>query len=368
MADEEFFWRGKLVNIILSLVLLVLLYAVLRRFINEFESQVIVLITAFTVFIYKAGYFQCELLFYFLNFCLFLLFWQAIKKPSLWIGFLSGLTAALAWLTKASVIPAVITFLSFCIVVPIVNVCVFKKRQSNNNAKYILKYISMIAVFLFVFLFTLYPYLSTSKKTFGHYFYNVNSTFYIWYDSWEDVKKGTRAYGDRVGWPQMPPEEIPSFSKYFQEHSLQQMFFRLLSGIFIILGTALISYGYLEFFCMYLLVCLAVIFKNRLEISAIIKRGDNLLIMLYIIAYFVIYYLLYAFYAPISAGPRLILAQFLPAMFTMVYFLSAIKFDFHIKSFNLHINNERVHVIVLYVLILYIVFQLPFRLQFYSGG
>ena len=34
---------------------------------------------------------------------------------------------------------------------------------------------------------------------FGQYFYNVNSTFYIWYDEWGDAIKGARAHGDRVG-------------------------------------------------------------------------------------------------------------------------------------------------------------------------
>ena len=35
------------------------------------------------------------------------------------------------------------------------------------------------------------PYLSTSKRVFGQYFYNVNSTFYMWYDDWPHASVGT---------------------------------------------------------------------------------------------------------------------------------------------------------------------------------
>ena len=52
-------------------------------------------------------------------------------------------------------------------------------------------------------------------------FYDINSTFYVWYDTWEEVENGTKLYGDKVGWPKMPEEEIPSFSKYIESHSIK---------------------------------------------------------------------------------------------------------------------------------------------------
>ena len=70
----------------------------------------------------------------------------------------------------------------------------------------------MLMLIVFTFLAVEYPHISNSKRIYGHYFYNVNSTFYIWYDSWDDVMQGTRVHGDRVGWPDMPEDQIPSGS------------------------------------------------------------------------------------------------------------------------------------------------------------
>lgn len=66
-------------------------------------------------------------------------------------------------------------------------------------------------VLLGCFLVVVFPYIRTSKERFGRYFYNVNSTFYMWYDSWDEAERGTKAHGDRDGWPNMPADQIPSF-------------------------------------------------------------------------------------------------------------------------------------------------------------
>lgn len=76
MTDEAFFTRGKYINLVLSLGLLTGLAFLFRQFFSWLHSFNLLLIAAFTVFIFKAGYFQAELLFYFLNFCLFLLMWK----------------------------------------------------------------------------------------------------------------------------------------------------------------------------------------------------------------------------------------------------------------------------------------------------
>jgi len=109
-SDEALFRQGKYVNLILSLLLLTGLALIFRHFFTPLHTLNLTLITGFTVFIFRAGWFQAELLFYFLNFCLFLLFWRLLQRPSPWLALLAGLTAALTHLTKASVLPGLVIF------------------------------------------------------------------------------------------------------------------------------------------------------------------------------------------------------------------------------------------------------------------
>lgn len=120
LSDEEYFFRGKLANILLSIVFLCSIYFIVQRYFTLVESQIFIFIAGFTVFMFKAGYFQCELLFYFMNFCLFLLLFFFLKKPGYLTGTLSGVFAAGAYLTKASIIPSIfvsvffISYIIFC--------------------------------------------------------------------------------------------------------------------------------------------------------------------------------------------------------------------------------------------------------------
>ena len=82
-----------------------------------------------------------------------------------------------------------------------------------------------------VFLAALWPYISESKARYGQYFYNVNTTFYAWYDSWGEAKAGTRAHGDGLGWPDLPPDEIPSASRYLRTHTPAEIGARLWRGL-----------------------------------------------------------------------------------------------------------------------------------------
>lgn len=59
------------------------------------------------------------------------------------------------------------------------------------------------------FLGVMAPYLINSKRVFGRYFYNVNTTFYIWYDNWPLASVGTYSYGDHDGWPTLPRSQLP---------------------------------------------------------------------------------------------------------------------------------------------------------------
>ncbi len=69
------------------------------------------------------------------------------------------------------------------------------------------------------YLVTISPYLYNSKKIYGYAFYNVNSTFYIWCDSFQQAKDNVRNYDDRRAYPDIPPDKVPSAQRYLATHT-----------------------------------------------------------------------------------------------------------------------------------------------------
>ncbi len=316
MSDDAFFVVGKYVNLVLSLFLLAGLAVTFWRSLPWPAALTLLLITAFTVFIFKAGFFQTELLFYVINFYLFLLMIRLLQQNAWQLAILMGVVAGIAHLTKASILPGLTLFLGFAGLKW--GWAALSSRRSAGLAglsRLLLSHLLPVLLVGVCFLITVYPYISTSKRVFGHYFYNVNSTFYMWYDSWEEAKQGTRAHGDRVGWPDLPPEEIPSLSKYWREHTNEQIINRFVAGGRTILHNVMNSYGYFKYIVIYFaLLFAAMLWFWRQGVQAL---RTNPLLYLFLVSYFVAYFLLCFWYAPIASGNRIILAQFLPLLFAL---------------------------------------------------
>jgi hypothetical protein len=321
LTENESFTRGKYFNIALSVAILPLLFLIFKNYFSFLQTVNLLLITAFTMFIFRAAYFQAEILFYFLSFCGFLLMALMFKRPSWKLGILIGLVMGLTHLTKASVLPGLALFAIFFLAQSVYLFYDTLKTQVESQTvsfievrnKFSLRILSLVLV-IFCFLLTIYPYINTSKKVFGHYFYNVNSTFYIWYDSWNEAKQGTRAYGDGKGWPEMPPELIPSPQKYLREHTLSDIFQRFYQGLDKVISVASDSYGYFKYVLIYLAIALLTTLLNLRNLK--ITKAQTFLLLFYS-SYFIAYLLLYAWYIPIASGNRFTLALFLPLLFTL---------------------------------------------------
>jgi len=123
------------------------------------------------------------------------------------------------------------------------------------------------------FLAILSPYLRTNKRVFGRYFYNVNTTFYMWYDDWPAASVGTILHGDGVGWPAMPADQLPSASRYWREHSIRQIASRVGLGFADMVERSYTTYWYLNYVVLYLAfgVTLAVRYRNA---CAALVRGS----------------------------------------------------------------------------------------------
>ena len=351
MTDEAFFTQGKYVNLVLSLFLLVGLAFIFSRFLSFLSSLNLILIISFLVFVFKAPFFQAELLFYFLSFCLFLLMWRLLQRVSWQLAILTGIVAGLAHLTKASILPGLVLFLVLATVkwgwVAVRSRHAPGDPVSSRSALSPLLGVLLVGVF---FLITVFPYINTSKRIFGQYFYNVNSTFYMWYDSFEEAKHGTGAHGDDYGWPDMPPEEIPSISKYLREHTPEQIARRFVDGAVTVLGNTLPSYGYFKYILIYVcLFCIAILWSWQRAKQAVIS---NPILSLFLVFYFASYLLLYAWYTPIAPGNRFVLALFIPLMFTISYGLQTLLRSTQIGAGGTSVgallaNNSAILVVVL---------------------
>jgi hypothetical protein len=214
LTKDEFLNRAQIFNVNMSIVLLLGLFVLLRSFFDNLYSFALLLPTAFVVFLHLAVFAQAEVMYYFIFFCSFLLFLKMLVRPTWFIAIGAGLLAGLAYLTKAAALPALAIF-SIVYAASIF----WKARGEHQTAKPTsMRRFALLALLLASFSVAIFPYIQANKKIYGACFYNVNSSFYAWFDSWPEAEALTKAHRDRAGWPQMPPEQIPSPGKYWREH------------------------------------------------------------------------------------------------------------------------------------------------------
>src|SRR5262249_9512326 len=183
--------------------------------------------------------------------------------------------------------------------------------------------IAVAIVFTTAFFAVLWPYLSTSKRVFGHYFYNVNSTFYVWYDDWAHASVGTYAHSDGVGWPTMPASELPSAARYLREHTFSQIASRVASGFEDMAKKSVQMYEYLPYLVLYLLALMTVLITRPAAVGQLAR--SNLPLVTFLLLYAVVYLFAIAFYYPTSGTgtARFLLAHLPPLLFAISCLLSS---------------------------------------------
>ena len=317
MSEETLFELGKLVGIGVSLISLTAISIIFYHYFRGLLAASLILITAFTLYIFKAPYYQAELLFFTLFFVAFVLMCQAFGQLTLRRAFLIGLLLGLAMLAKASAVVPLVLFAGLKVVQ--IGVTWFTSRFSVRRES-VLKSLAGVALVVIVFLLVLSGYMASSRRIFGPLFYNVNTTFYMWYDSWDEVLRGTRAHGDRVGWPDMPAEELPSLSKYWADHGPRYMLRRVTQGLEVTYEKhCTYNYNYAFGYCKYVAAFgVAAIVFVALNLSVILQAlRRNLFLVLFCASYLLTHFILSGWWVPISPGRRFLLAMYLPLMFIL---------------------------------------------------
>ena len=319
MSNQAFFNQGKYISIILSLFILCCLSLLFKKKFGLLYASALILITAFSVFIFKSGYFHCELLFYFLSFLSFLAMIRIFIRPSPVEGAVAGVLFAVTYFTKASVLAGVVIF--FILLMVKTAYFIYKTLFGKLNVRV---YSSGARSCLFcgisaalVFILAVSPYIIQNKKIFGHYFYNMNTNSFIWHDSWKKAKAWSLANGDIKGWPHMPRELIPTFSTYIKKHSPEQMADRLKRGIFSVIRQCSYTRGYFKYLSVSMIFFLYLILASHKVGYFLRKIRRNVFLALFILSYFSMYFLLYAWYTPIARPERFMLSLFLPFIFIL---------------------------------------------------
>ena len=309
LSETQFLTRAQSFNINLSILILLLLFLIFRKFFPTFYALALLVMTAFGVFVYRSGLVQTEVLFYFLSFCSFLLLVRMLIAPRWWLAILCGAATGLAHLTKASVLPA----LGLWVVVFLGQSFWEYRARPDTRSLEALRRLGLLLLVVGTFAAVIFPYIRTSKQLYGHYFYNVNSTFYMWCDSWPEAVAFTKAYDNSAGRRDFPPDQIPSPAKYWREHSAAQIAYRLGHGLKTLATRSAKATGYYKFMLLFTLAA-AVLASQRRQLARRLI-AENPFAAIFCLLFLFSYVLLYAWYDAIVSDSRFILSIFLPLVF-----------------------------------------------------
>jgi hypothetical protein len=309
MTPREAFKVGKRFSRGLSLLCFLAVTVVAWGILALLPALLFSATSGFLLLVFRAPLVQCEVLFYTLFLFVSLLMVDTLRRPTLARAATLGALAGVAYLTKASMLAGVWGFLLL--------LCLRVGYAGLRGNPIWRRWCAVAFLFSLTFVGVCAPYLYESKQRFGQYFYNVNSTFYIWYSSWEEAKAGTRAHGDRIGWPTLPAEEVPSPAKYLRDHGWSGVVNRFVDGFGTLSGRLWNSYGYMPVVLM-LLAVLSTVSALRLSSIGVVLRADPLPTV-GAIGGLLGYFLLAVWYQPIVEGPRIALTILMPLLFGTLY-------------------------------------------------
>ncbi len=325
MSDAEFFEQGKRINTWLSLGLLACTFWIARRYLAKFESVLFILVIAFSLYIFKAPYFQAEISFYFLVFVGYLLMQIMLLRPGWLLAAAAGVVLGLAHLMKASVLVGLILFAVVYAGREMLSGIrqLRKKSLDRRTTGGILMRLGMLLVVFACFLGVIFPYIRAMKLRFGQYFYNVNTTFYVWYDDNFAAIAAEEEHHFAERWPaHLPADELPSPRNYLRDHSTAQIAERIRFGIQSQWDNIVSQFSVTNYHLSYLALLVMVLLADVKNSLAVFRKSP--VSILFALLYFAGYLAAFVWYSPISPERRFTYGLYIPLMFSIFTALEAL--------------------------------------------
>ncbi|MCH8148202.1 MAG: tetratricopeptide repeat protein [Planctomycetes bacterium] len=313
---DTFVNRSSLFAIAGSAMILMGIGFLAYRHLPPWLATVLTLTATFCVFLPKASFLQAELAYYGLLLTAWLLMCRLLRRRSVWLAITAGVTLGVAFLAKASALGALIAFVATAVLQA---ACQFFRparqdasgtdRPSQSTGWKTLRDTGLLVI---GFLLVAGPYLAANKSRFDRYFYNVNSTFFLWCDSWAQARAFAVANPIAEKYPQVPPDQIPGPGNYWRSHTASHMLKRLTYGVTTLAALAMHG-SYAKYLALVSGFCLVLAVRRR-------RTRENILsgygfVVLFCLLFFGGYALSYAWYAQVAYGDRFVLSLLLPALF-----------------------------------------------------
>ncbi len=313
---QDNFERAREFGVWLSAALLWLCVGVFAFFLPRWQASSLALACAFPLLTFYSSYVKAEAAAYVFGCAAFAFACLSLVRPKVWTGVLAGASLGFLHLAKATALPILGLYLLISAAAAL-SQCVSTLLLERHKRQ---AWLSVLAgqslpplLALLTFVCVTGVYLIHLKQTFGSYAYNVNTNFYIWYDSWAEVERGTRAYGDRVGWPTMAPEDIPNLRWYLARHSTDDVLARLTTGLRGGLRNTIEGFGVLRYEVIYTLALLTACLTQPQKALALALRYWH--VVLFAAGYLLFCMLGAAWFYSIQTGPRFIMTLYMPILF-----------------------------------------------------
>lgn len=350
-VSETWFERGKQINIVLSVFLLAGLCVFFQRTLGgTVPALLATLACGFLLYVFRAGYTQPELLYWSLNVVAYYLLMRMLWAPGWGLAVAGGAVSAAAYFVKAGTQPLMLLF-----VVSYALKLAWDWWRQKKRPK--LSALLQGAVVPAVFVALLAPYLMGSYRVFGNPFYSTYSKHIMWVRAGKDSFKNdmyavmNAGAADRpitqedfdAAWKKLsdkPPPEIPTLGRYLRTHTAGEIIARPFEGLVTNHKRMQKYYPSAYLFLQWLLwTALVVAALNARKLWPQIR--SHLPVVFYVTGFFAGYLVLYGWYDGLRIGARLILSLYVPAVFTLIWFIAAQTRGLVLRAgrFELNVRN-----------------------------